>query len=100
MTKKPVRFRTLIRQGWHYVELPGYVPEIDDYWYMDKASANRQHYKQMTDWCTAHLPTNSWNSRINLDRTTGQAGKKMFVFKEGKHATWFTLLWSNPSKTN
>ena len=97
---KPVRFRTLIRQGWHCVELPGWPSGIDDYWYMDKATANRQHYKKMIDWCDTHLPKNTWNSRINLDRSNGQAGKKIFIFKEGKHATWFRLLWTEPSKNN
>lgn len=93
------RFRKLVREGWHVVQLNranlwNYKQNstIADDW------GDEHHYRHIRSWCAATFPKGGWEGRLlsnNWFRDSNDSVvTKEFAFKNEKDKTMFMLKWS------
>ena len=78
------RFRTLVRSGWHVIEVPPNKTDMND----------EHHYRQIRTWCSSNVEKDNWEG--TLVRTPGSRpiGQKRFAFKNAEDKLVFALRWS------
>lgn len=81
------RIRTLLRAGWHLVEVKSIVAQYD--W---KNEENTSNYQTLVKWCIDNVPEHDWQSSLHSDFGTSKPCVKRFVFKDEKYAAWFRLM--------
>lgn len=81
------RFRTLVRGGWHIIEVPPGGDEI---------MSNEDHYRMLRQWCASNVEKNDWEGTLNrTSNTKGMPlGQKRFAFKNVEDKLVFALRWS------
>jgi hypothetical protein len=93
------RFRKLVREGWHVVQLNrknlwNYKQDstISDDW------GDEHHYRHIRSWCASTFPKGGWEGRLLPNNwfkdSSGSVVTKEFAFKNEKDKTMFVLKWS------
>ena len=75
------RIRTLVRAGWHLVEVKP-----------SPSSDSKKEYLSYVNWCISNVPENEWHSSWDIRGGFHSPGVKRFVFKDEKYVTWFNLI--------
>ena len=91
------RFRKLVREGWHVVQL-----DRKNLWrfkedaQMGEDWGDGAHYRFIRTWCAKTFAKESWEGRLlhgTVWKEGGQVITKEFIFKNEKDKTMFMLKW-------
>ena len=83
------RIRTLVRAGWHLVEVKSI--EEEHVW-LTVPTRDTNEYQKLISWCIRNVPDDSWQASLHSAHGTARPGVKRFVFKDEKYAAWFRLM--------